>query len=62
MFAGAGVVDETYSKYQWDQLRFAGGAGLRFLVNQKNRMFIRLDYARNSMGGSAYYVKLNEAF
>jgi hypothetical protein len=62
LFAGTGLVDESISRYDIANFRFAGGAGLRLLVNKKNRMFIRVDYARNSTGGSAYYIKLNEAF
>jgi hypothetical protein len=62
VFAGTGIVGESIGNYEASNLRFAGGAGLRFLVNKKNRMFIRLDYAQNSTGGNAYYIKLNEAF
>lgn len=61
-FAGTGIIDQSISKYQADNIRYAGGLGLRFLVNKKNRMFLRVDYARNSTEGSAYYIRLNEAF
>ncbi|KAF0241783.1 MAG: outer membrane protein [Chitinophagaceae bacterium] len=61
-FAAAGVVDQSISKYQIANARLAGGLGLRFLVNKKNRMFLRVDYALNSTEGGAYYLRLNEAF
>ena len=61
-FAGAGIIDQSISKYQAANIRYAGGLGLRFLVNKKNRMFLRVDYARNSTAGGAYYIRLNEAF
>ena len=61
-FGAVGIVGESISSYESNNTRYAGGAGLRFLVNKKNRMFVRLDYARNSTGGSAFYIKLNEAF
>lgn len=61
-FASAGVMDQSIGHYQLDQTRYAGGLGLRFLVNKKNRMFVRVDYARNSTSGGAYYLRLHEAF
>jgi hypothetical protein len=62
-FGAVGLMGESFSSYdpKYDLL-YAGGAGLRFLVNKKNRMFLRLDYARNSLDGSAFYIRLNEAF
>ncbi len=62
-FGAVGMMGESFSSYQpkYDLL-YSGGVGLRFLVNKKNRMFIRLDYARNSFDGSAIYIRLNEAF
>lgn len=62
VFGSAGMVNESISKYQLNELRYAGGAGLRFLVNKKNRMILRVDYARNSLAGSAFYIRLQEAF
>jgi hypothetical protein len=62
VFGATGLVGESVGKYDISNIRSAGGAGLRFLVNKKNRMFLRVDYARNSTGGNAYYIKLNEAF
>lgn len=61
-FGAIGIVGESISSYESTNTRYAGGGGLRFLVNKKNRMFLRLDYARNSTEGSAFYIKLNEAF
>ncbi len=62
VFGSAGIVNESIDKYQFSETRYAGGAGLRFLVNKKNRMFLRVDYARNSLEGSAFYIRLHEAF
>ncbi len=61
-FGAAGIVGDSFSNYAANNIRYAGGAGLRFLVNKKNRMFVRLDYARSSSGGYAFYIKLNDAF
>jgi hypothetical protein len=61
-FGSAGVIDESINQYSSADLLKAGGLGLRFLINKKNRMFVRLDYALNSTAGGAYYIRLNEAF
>ncbi|MBP7345800.1 MAG: hypothetical protein KA952_04605 [Sediminibacterium sp.] len=61
-FGSAGLIDDAPSSYSTSNLLKAGGLGLRFLVNKKNRMFLRIDYARNSTAGGAYYIRLNEAF
>jgi hypothetical protein len=61
-FGSAGLVGETISNYETKELKYSGGAGLRFLVNKKNRMILRLDYALSNSYGSAYYIRLNEAF
>lgn len=61
-FGSAGVIDESINQYSTSDLLKAGGLGLRFLMNKKNRMFVRFDYARNSTAGGAYYIRLNEAF
>jgi hypothetical protein len=61
-FAAAGIMDQSIGKYEFNNLRYAGGLGLRFLVNKKNRMFLRADCALNGTSGAAYYIRLNEAF
>ncbi|MFM9701360.1 hypothetical protein, partial [Streptomyces europaeiscabiei] len=37
-FGATGLVGESVGKYDISNIRSAGGAGLRFLVNKKNRM------------------------
>ncbi len=61
-FGSAGVIDESIASYSTSNLLKAGGLGLRFLLNKKNRMFVRFDYALNSTSGGAYYIRLSEAF
>ena len=61
-FAAAGIMDQSINQYQFSNIRYAGGLGLRFLVNKKNRMFLRADCALNGTSGAAYYIRLNEAF
>jgi hypothetical protein len=62
-FGAVGIVGESIGNYEPNSYtRYAGGGGLRFLVNKKNRMILRLDYARSSTKESAIYIRLNEAF
>lgn len=61
-FGSTGIVGESFSSYETANLKYAGGAGLRFLVNKKNRMILRVDYALSNSYGNAYYIRLNEAF
>ena len=61
-FGSAGFIDQSIGNYSTSNLLKAGGMGLRFVVNKKNRMILRLDYARNGTEGGAYYIRLNEAF
>jgi outer membrane protein assembly factor BamA len=42
--------------------RGAYGAGLRFFVNQQERIVLRLDIARTTEGHLAFYLDLNESF
>ncbi|MBV6644007.1 MAG: BamA/TamA family outer membrane protein [Cyclobacteriaceae bacterium] len=58
-FAGAGSVTSELLDYQ--RILPSAGAGLRFELNKKEKIRIRIDYAigRNSQG---FYLNINEAF
>ena len=62
MFTAGGFTASTPGDYQLQDFLWTGGAGLRLLINKKNRMFVRMDYARNSTFGGAFYLRLNDAF
>ena len=62
VFGAGGFNDAAVRDYHLPDLLFSGGGGLRFLVNKKNRMFVRMDYALNSTMGGAFYLRLNDAF
>lgn len=61
-FTAGGFSASSIGNYHLPDFLWTGGAGLRFLVNKKNRMFVRMDYARNSTMGGAFYLRLNDAF
>lgn len=42
--------------------KLAYGAGLRFVVNKKDRVRIRLDYGLTAHEGGVFYLTLNDAF
>ncbi len=45
-----------------EAMRWAGGLGLRFLLEQKKDINIRVDYGRGEDGISGFYVTIGEAF
>lgn len=62
VFTAVGFSASSIGNYHLPDFLWTGGVGLRFLVNKKNRMFVRMDYARNSTMGGAFYLRLNDAF
>ena len=61
-FGSTGQVSQSWHKWNDSPWKFAGGVGLRMSISEKNRTVLRIDYARNSEGGNAWYLKINEAF
>ncbi len=60
-FAGAGQVAEKPSDLSLDSLKVAGGAGLRFLLEKKEHVNLRLDLGQ-SLDGGGFYLQVTEAF
>lgn len=46
----------------FDYVNFGYGLGLRFMLNEKSRTNLCLDYARGSYGASGFYLSVNEVF
>jgi outer membrane protein assembly factor BamA len=61
LFLGAGVVADKFSTYSLSNIRPSVGAGLRFALNEQERIFLRLDYAIG-FRSSGFYVTVGEAF
>ena len=36
--------------------------GLRILLNKKESVFARFDFAVNNEGGTGFYIRINDAF
>lgn len=61
VFSSVGSVFDEFSNYNTDKLRWAAGAGLRFLLFQKKDIWARLDYAYTP-DENGLYITIGEAF
>lgn len=61
-FGGIGDVAHRLGDFALNDAKAAGGLGLRFRLNEAERLHVRLDYGFNLQeGGSKLYVTVNEA-
>lgn len=61
-FGGLGAVAHQLDQFQMNNTKYSGGAGLRFQIDQENKINIRLDYGIGEKGNSGLYLTFNEAF
>ncbi|ANQ48085.1 BamA/TamA family outer membrane protein [Flammeovirga sp. MY04] len=61
-FVGTANVFSTYENFDSQGFKFAGGGGLRFLINKKDKASIRVDYGIGSEKSSGLYLTFGEAF
>jgi hypothetical protein len=61
VYGSAGNVSENLSSMQIKHIRFSGGIGLRFRIDTKNKINLRLDSAFGRDGLKNYFT-FNEAF
>ncbi len=63
VFGGAGEIGRTFGDFSSDDIRVSGGAGLRFVLDEKEHIPLRLDFAMNTESGEpSIYFGLLEAF
>lgn len=62
VFTGIGQVGQQPADWFNAPIRLSFGGGLRLVVNQKDRVTLRIDYARTATGEGALYIGYNEAF
>ncbi|MDA3899131.1 MAG: BamA/TamA family outer membrane protein [Spirochaetes bacterium] len=61
-FAGAGsVADDTFGLTS-SELHYAAGLGLRYSLNQREKINLRIDFTLNRDGNSEFYFQIMEAF
>ncbi len=65
-FAGAGTVGNTFGDFNWKDMKYSAGVGLRYTLDPKERINVRLDYGFNFLGGDGpiggWYLQISEAF
>jgi outer membrane protein assembly factor BamA len=61
VFGGAGAVAPSVGGLPDARLRFAGGAGIRLLLDRREGLQLRLDYAF-AKGGGGFYIAAGDAF
>jgi len=61
-FAGVGQTAPNVGAFTDSDLLYSGGAGLRFVASESERVNLGVDYARASDGGPAFYFRIGEAF
>ncbi len=61
VFGGVGEVNNRFSNYTFNDVRYNYGTGLRFMLDKKEKINIRLD-AGFGKGTSGYYLTIGEAF
>ncbi len=61
LFGGVGQVANIFADFKINNLKYTYGAGLRILINKKERIHIRLDagFGKKTNG---YYITIGEAF
>jgi outer membrane protein assembly factor BamA len=62
MFASAGDVSNGFSNFGTSEMKFSYGAGLRFALNRKEKLNLRIDYGITNQNTSGLYFQLSEAF
>jgi hemolysin activation/secretion protein len=62
VFGSAGQVASKVSNFGFGENKYAGGLGYRFMLNTKDRINIRVDYAVGTGGTSGVYFAIGETF
>jgi outer membrane protein assembly factor BamA len=61
-FLSMGTVASQYDDLFSNPYKISYGAGLRYVLNKKDRVRLRLDYGLTPSEGSAFYLTVNDAF
>ncbi len=62
VFGGLGNVSDNILDYSFNNLKVSYGAGLRFMLNQKEKVNLRMDIGFGSDGNRGIYFGFQEAF
>ena len=61
-FAGGGNVSSRFADYSLSDLKISYGAGLRFVLDKKEKLNLRIDYGIGQGKNNGFYLQLGEAF
>jgi outer membrane protein assembly factor BamA len=61
-FAGWGDVSDQFANYQLSQFKYSFGAGIRFALDKKEKLNLRIDYGFGQGRNNGFYLQLGEAF
>lgn len=61
-FAGGGNVSDRFMNYALSDLKISYGAGLRFALDKKEKLNLRIDYGIGQGKNNGFYLQLGEAF
>lgn len=61
LFGGSGVLGGNSKFLDFNRVHHSYGGGLRFIMNRKEHLNLRIDYARGK-GSSGFYLTFGEAF
>lgn len=61
-FAGIGDVANSAFRYNLNELKYSLGGGVRFALDKKEKLNLRLDYGFAKGGNSGFYFQIGEAF
>lgn len=61
-FLALGEVASNVRLFSAQHIKSTAGMGLRILLNKKESVFARFDFAINNEGGTGFYIRINDAF
>jgi hypothetical protein len=62
LFGGGAAVFPKFGALSRKSLKFNIGGGLRFMVDRRERINMRVDYALGSAGNQGFYIAFGESF
>jgi hypothetical protein len=61
-FAGTGDVSNSFTGYSLNDLKYSFGGGIRFALDTKEKLNLRVDYGIGQGKNNGFYLQLGEAF
>lgn len=62
LFGGLSNVYGSFDRFSVNNIKYNAGGGIRFLIDRKENINLRLDYAVGSGGNSGFYISFGESF